>query len=111
MTGPDVVDVDETVDHYRKLWRGVPRFDELEDRVRQWMREPEQREAYRAGISYQRLLDSVHRRPSDYSIRKLESFAKRYAETYYGKEAAKLAEKLSATPEDERKALMESGVV
>ena len=107
MTGPDVLDVEETVDQYRETWHGVPAFDELDQRVRDWLREPEQREARRTGISYQRLVESVQRRPSEFNIRKLESFAKRYDGSYYGQQAAKLAEQLSTVPEEERKAYFE----
>lgn len=106
MQGPDVVKVDTTIERYRKSWRGVPAFDALDERVEAWLREPKPREAYRAGLAYQRLVESVERRPSDFNVRKLESFAKRYEGTYYGGQAGVLYERLAAAPEAQRASLI-----
>lgn len=110
MKEPDVLVVDQAIERHRKTWHGVSGFDELDQRVRTWLREPAQREAYKAGVAYQRLLDSVQRRLDDFAIRKIRSFAERYNGTYYAEQATALADKLGAKPEAERKAVFDDFV-
>ncbi|MHC4939974.1 MAG: sialate O-acetylesterase [Planctomycetota bacterium] len=78
----------------RRRFRGMPRYDALEQMIDMWLQQENTKELLKAGRTFYRAYETAARSRSESDRTRLAALAARYPDTVYGRRAAAAAEAL-----------------